>query len=105
MNLLRVFSLLVQENILPPESINVCVAELVPRHSGWESQDHYPDYFSPLTYWSNTRLWEFIGVPFAVVQIAIGAVAHQFRDRLKAGLRNLLPGSDPGQASLQGWQR
>jgi hypothetical protein len=94
-NLLRLYALLVQEKVKRvPQSIQVCVAELVPRNTGWDSQDHYPDYFSPVTYWSNDRLWDFIGVPFGVVQVAIRGVAEKFRDRLKDGLRNLLPGAE-----------
>jgi hypothetical protein len=86
-NLLPLCAWLVQEKLVPERtSIHVRVAELVPRQVGWEWQDHYHDYFSPLTYWSSERLWEFIGVPFGVVQVAIRDVA---RDKLKDGLLRL----------------
>ena len=91
-NLLRLYAWLVQERITQsPEAINVYVAELVPRRSEWESQDHYPDYFSAATYWSSDQLWRFIGVPFDVVSIAIREEAQEFRQKLKEGLRTLLP--------------
>ena len=101
-NLLRVYALHIQEKIMRrPQSISVCVAALVPRYSGWTGHDQYPDYFSSNTYWSSDRLWEFIGVPFEVVQIAIRAAAKGFRDKLKDGLRHLLPGAgDPEQRML-----
>jgi hypothetical protein len=88
-NLLRLCAWLVQKRLVPKRSsIHVQVAELVPRHVGWEWLDHYPDYFSPLTYWSSERLWQFIGVPFDVVPLAIHDVA---RVRLLEGLKELLP--------------
>jgi hypothetical protein len=74
-----------------PDSICVCLAELLPRMPQRESQDHYPDYFSALTYWSSTKLWQFIDVPYGVVSIAIREVAKSFRQKLKDGLRTLLP--------------
>ena len=81
-----------QEKILrDPSSIHICVAELMPRKVSSMHNDNYPDYFSPNTYWNSQQLWEFVGVPFAVVQLAITDVAKEFRDRLKAGLRGLLP--------------
>jgi len=91
-NLLRLYAFLTQEKIMrQPVTIHVCLAELLPRKREWESQDHYPDYFSATTYWSSNRLWDFIGVPFGVVSIAIREVAKDFREKLKAGLRTLLP--------------
>jgi hypothetical protein len=97
-NLLRLYALLVQDRVMPaPQSIHVCVAELVPRGTGWDDQDHYPDYFSSLTYWSNKRLWEFIGVPFDTVKVAIREVAAQFREQLRYGLRRLLPGMEKAE--------
>lgn len=91
-NALRLYALLVQEKILrEPKSIHVCVAELMPRKATSVRMDHHPDYFSAKTYWNSQQLWEFIGVPFGVVQLAITDVAKEFRDRLKAGLRGLLP--------------
>jgi hypothetical protein len=94
-NLLRLYALLVQEKIFrTPESLHVHVAELVPRTTGFEEQDKYPDYFSAETYWSSDQLWNFIGVPFEVVTHAIESVAKDFRDRLISGLRGLLPDAD-----------
>jgi hypothetical protein len=91
-NLLRLYALLVQEKITrQPQSICVCLAELLPRRRQWASQDHYPDYFSEVTYWSSDQLWRFIGVPFDVVSMALREEAKAFRQRLKEGLRTLLP--------------
>jgi hypothetical protein len=96
-NLLRLYAYLVQEKLLrDPEALHVCVAELLPRlGSGFEQYDRYSDYFSPLTYWDSNQLWQFIGVPFGVVTQAIKNVARDFREQLKGGLTNLLPGSHP----------
>ncbi|MBL8745764.1 MAG: hypothetical protein JNK58_05325 [Phycisphaerae bacterium] len=83
-----------QEKILrDPGSLRVGVAALVPRKVDSAHQDHYPDYFSTETYWSTERLWQFIGVPFEAVTSAIDEVAGEFRERLKEGLRGLLPGA------------
>ena len=91
-NALRLYALLVQEKILrDPKSIHVCVAELVPRKVNTVHSDPYPDYFSTHSFWSCQQLWEFIGVPFAAVQLAIQDVGQVFRDKLKLGLRGLLP--------------
>lgn len=91
-NLLRLYALLIQEKIMrKPEAICVCLAELLPRKRRRDSQDHYPDYFSAVTYWNSEKLWRFIGVPFGVVSIAIRDVAKAFRQKLKEGLRTLLP--------------
>jgi len=91
-NMLRLYAYLVQEKILrDPSSLRVGVAALVPRKVDSAHQDHYPDYFSTETYWSTARLWQFIGVPFKVVTSAIDKVAGEFRERLKEGLRGLLP--------------
>jgi hypothetical protein len=94
-NLLRLYSLLLQEKPLRDwHAIHISLAELVPRHNDFDTYDHYPDYFSADTYWSCNQLWAFIGVPFRVVTLAIQDVAKEFRDRLKAGLRDLLPDQD-----------
>jgi len=91
-NLLRLYAFLVQEKILrDPKQIEVCVAELLPSYSGFEDRDRYPDYFSSETYWTTCRFWDFVGVPFEVVTCAIQDVAKEFRDRLRSGLRGLLP--------------
>jgi hypothetical protein len=91
-NLLRLYALLVQEKILrDPEFINVCVAELLPRKHLAYGQDRYPDYFSPVTYWSSEKLWDFINVPFEVVTCSIHDVAKKFREKLQFGLGSLLP--------------
>lgn len=93
-NMLRLYAYLVQEKILrDPSSLQVGVAALVPRKVDSAHQDHYPDYFSTETYWSTERLWHFIGVPFDAVTSAIDRVAGEFRERLKEGLRRLLPGA------------
>jgi hypothetical protein len=82
----------VQEKIMrQPESISVCLAELLPRKRQRESQDHNSDYFSAVTYWSSDKLWRFIGVDFSVVSIAIREAAKAFKEQLKEGLRTLLP--------------
>lgn len=91
-NLLRLYALLIQEKVMrQPESISVCLAELLPRKSRRDSQDHYPDYFSAITYWSSDKLWRFIGVPFRVVSLAIRDVSKAFQQKLNEGLRTLLP--------------
>jgi len=96
-NVLRIYAYLVQEKVFrEPTAIHVCVAELLPRlANSFEEYDHYPDYFSTHTYWTSEQLWKFIGVPFDVVSEAIRAVAQDFRDRLKSGLRDLLPDAAP----------
>lgn len=95
-NMLRLYAYLVQEKILrDPSSLRVGVAALLPRKVDSAHQDHYPDYFSTETFWSTDRLWHFIGVPFKAVTSAIDEVAGEFRERLKEGLRGLLPGANP----------
>ncbi len=59
--------------------------------SSFEQYDCYPNYFSTETFWTSEQLWEFIGVPFAVVSQAVTNVAQLFREKLKGGLRDLLP--------------
>ena len=76
-----------------PESISVCLAELLPRKREWDSKqgpDH-SDYCLAHTYWSSTKLWDFIGVPFGVVSLAIRDVSKTFQKKLREGLRTLLP--------------
>jgi hypothetical protein len=91
-NLLRLYAWLVQEKILRSAgSIRIAVAELLPRFSAFDHRDRYPDYFSAWTYWDSKQLWRFIEVPFRVVSLAIADAAPDFRDRLRAGLRDLLP--------------
>lgn len=81
-----------QEKILrDPAQIRVCVAELVPRVTEYDSLDHYPDYFSAATYWSSDRFWRFVGVPFEAVSFAIMDAGQEFREQLITGLRSLLP--------------
>jgi hypothetical protein len=97
-NLLRLYAFLIQKKLAAPASITACVAALVPRKKGREWEDTYPDYFSFDTSWSNQQLWDFIGVPFDIVGIAIREAAVSFRKQLKEGLRHLLPGTGgPGQ--------
>jgi hypothetical protein len=96
-NLLRLYAYLVQEKpFRQPADVHVCVAELLPRlGTSVQHIDPYSDYFSPLTYSNCDDLWRFVGVPFDVVEQAITNVAQQFREQLKEGLTNLLPGSHP----------
>ena len=61
--------------------------------------DAYPDYFSECTYWNSEKFWHFVGVPFEAVTAAISEVAVEFRDRLKKGLRGLLPEDEKGHQS------
>jgi len=96
-NALRLYALLVQEKILrDPKSIHVCVAELTPRRAPRKQSDTHPEYFSSKSFWSSEQLWQFIGIPFTAVQIAIGDVANEFRQTLHDGLRGLLPESHTG---------
>jgi hypothetical protein len=91
-NLLRLYAYLVQEKILrDPISIHVAVADVIPRYSTFPANDHYPLYFSPESYWHTNRLWDYIGVPFEVVRFGIHDVAKEFRNRLRKGLKDLLP--------------
>jgi hypothetical protein len=94
-NLLRLYAYIVQEKLYrEPAKIHVCVAELLPRQEGaFARYDYYADYFSPHTYWTADQLWRFIGVPFDVVTQAITNVAQEFRERLRSGLKFLLPGA------------
>ncbi len=103
-NLLRLYGYLVQEKVYnDPNTIRVCVAELLPRYGDFETSDHYPDYFSSDTYWTCERLWRFIGVPYEVVSVAIWAVSQDFEERLRKGLRGLLPSQNKtGPSSLFG---
>lgn len=108
-NLLRLYGYLVQEKILTnPGTIRVALAEIVPR-GNWQSfhrvlaadgipefSDHYPDYFSTNTYWTCERLWKFIGVPFDVVEIALRRVGRELGGKMRHGLQDLLPSSQPG---------
>ncbi len=92
-NLLRLYAFLVQEKpFREPVTIRPIVAELFPRSSDASATGGYPDYFSPLTYWSSEMLWRFIGVPFGVVSLAIELVARELRPLLDRELKNLLPG-------------
>jgi len=93
-DLLRLFAFLVQEKpFRDPITIRPCVAELFPRASDAKETGGYPDYFSPLTYWTSERLWDFIGVPFEMVSLGIELVARELRPQLEQGLRDLLPDS------------
>ena len=93
-DLLRLYAFLSQEKpFRDPVTIRPCVAELFPRSSDASETGGYPDYFSPLTYWSSETLWKFIGVPFDVVTIAIELVARDLRPLLEQNLRDLLPGA------------
>ena len=95
-DLLRLYAFLVQEKpFRDPVTIRPCVAELFPRSSDASETGGYPDYFSPLTYWSSETLWKLIGVPFDVVTIAIELVARELRPLLEQNLRDLLPGTRP----------
>ncbi len=92
-NLLRLYALLTQEKPLrESSSVRVYVAEILPRlGNSYGEFDRYPDYFTDKTYWDSQQLWNYIGVPFDVVTCAIQNVAAEFRERLIAGLRGLLP--------------
>jgi hypothetical protein len=91
-NLLRLYAFLLREKALrDAQAIKVCVAEYVPRKTQYDCYDRYPDYFSNETYWSSERLWQFIGVPFPVVTLALQEAASGFRKELVSGLRDLLP--------------
>jgi hypothetical protein len=94
-NLLRLHAFLVQEKpFRAPVTIRTCVAELFPRGTDTSETGGYPDYFSPLTYWTSERLWGFIGVPFDVVSLGVELVARELRPVLEQGLWELLPGGD-----------
>ncbi len=91
-NILRLYAYLVQEKVLrEPESICVCVAELVPRKQQFRFYDCRPDYFSPTTYWSSGEFWNSIGVPYSAIRIGLRAAAQDFRKQLNENLRALMP--------------
>ena len=95
-NLLRLYAYLCQEKpFRDPHAVKVYVTELLPRDTGdFDSQDHYPDYFSAETYLSSEEFWKRLGVPFGTVKDAISDVAQEFKDQLITGLRKLLPSNE-----------
>ncbi len=100
-NLLRLYAYLVQEKLFrDPRQMRVCVADLLPRTPSDFGDDRTPDYFSSYTHWPPARLWEFIGVPYDVVTLAISDVAIEFQDKLRKALASLLPGAEGSQMSL-----
>jgi hypothetical protein len=101
LNLLRLYGYLVQERIFEsPTVIRVKVAELLPRYSNFTSLDHYPDYFTPKAYLTYDKLWQFVGVPFDVVTVAIGTAAKELKGELTRGLGSLLPNAKDTKPTL-----
>lgn len=99
-NVLRLYAYLIQEMPdIDPRAIRVRVAELLPRHSHFENLDHYPQYFSDMTYWTAIEMWRFIGVPLPIVSEAIESAASALRDNLTKQLKVVLPGSDASKAA------
>lgn len=85
-NILRLFAWLSQEKILRrPQQMMAVIADLLPRWNLYPA-DQGPELFSSITWWSHDRLWEFIGVPFGVVDIAIDEVGKGLRGELVRSL-------------------
>lgn len=85
LNLLRLMAYLVQEKIFrDPETIEVQVAEIVPRPRSSKGLYGFP-YFSTHSYWSADRFWnDYIGVPFSVVEWTIRDIGQRvLADRLQ----------------------
>lgn len=91
-NILRLYAYLIQEKAdFPSNAIRVRVAELLPRYSHFDQLDHYPQYFSDLTYWTAIETWGFIGVPISAIRDAIRSAASSLRGSLIKQLRAVLP--------------
>jgi len=90
-NVLRLFGWLCQEKILRrPDKMTAVAAEMVPRWNTYPA-DRGPEMFSYETWWSHERLWDFIGVPYAVVEIAIDEIGRDLRQKLVGELATILP--------------
>ncbi len=89
LNLLRLMGYLVEEEILrSPETIEVQIAEIVPRRSSSRHTLGFP-YFTHKSYWTAEVFWShYIKVPFDVIEWAIQDIGQQF---LAERLRELLP--------------
>ncbi len=89
LNLLRLMGYLVQEEILrSPETIEVKIAEIVPRRSSSRGILGFP-YFTHRSYWTAEDFWShYIKVPFDVIEWAIQDIGQHFlADRLRELLR------------------
>lgn len=92
-NILRLYAYLVQEKILrDPKQIRVHVAEIVPRNPVRFESLRTPAYFSDLTYMRCADLWSFFGVPFAAASEGMKQAGRELGERLREGLKGLLPG-------------
>jgi hypothetical protein len=89
LNLLRLMAYLVQEKVFrDPETIEVQMAEIVPRRTTLKGVYGYP-YFTAQSYWSADRFWnEYIGVPFRVLEWTINDIGQEL---LAVRLRDILP--------------
>jgi hypothetical protein len=89
LNLLRLMGYLVQEEILrSPETIEVQIAEIVPRHSPSKGISGFP-YYTHRSYWTAYEFWDnYVKVPFDVIEWAIQDIGQRF---LADRLRELLP--------------
>ncbi len=90
LNLLRLLGYLVQEKILrTPDTIEVQIAEIVPRPSPSSQGILGFPYFTSSSYWIADRFWgEYVGVPFDVIEWAIRDIGQRV---LAERLRGLLP--------------
>jgi hypothetical protein len=90
-NVLRVHGWLCQEKVLRrPDKMTAVIAELLPR---WNlvRPENDPEMFSPMTWWSHSRLWKFIGVPFEALEVAVARVGRDMRKLIVDCLSTLLP--------------
>lgn len=90
LNLLRLLGYLVQEEILrAPETIEIQIAEIVPRPSPSSKGILGFPYFSSSSYWMADRFWgDYVGVPFNVIEWVIRDIGQRV---LAERLRGLLP--------------
>lgn len=100
-NILRVYAWLCQEKVLRRSvQLHARIADLLPRYHTYPA-DRGPSLFSRRTYWSHDLLWDFIGVPYDVVTLAMEDVGKGLREHLSKGMASILPGaSDPPQLPL-----
>jgi len=92
LNLLRLMAYLVQEKILrTPESIEVQIAEIVPRPSPSSKGILGFPYFTSSSYWTADRFWaQYIDVPFEVIEWAIRDIGQRvLADRLRGLTRSM----------------
>jgi hypothetical protein len=90
-NLLYLYAFLVQQKVERlANSLKVYVAEIAPRRANHRYTIGFP-YFTSHTYLDAEQLWDYIGVPFHVVEWTLRDIGQRF---LSDRLRELLPGRE-----------